>query len=117
MDNRPVIFLDSGIGSLPYAAYFHTRNPWEKLICVGDRANFPYGPKSKETLIDLVLSLAGKLIALYDPKIFAVVCNTASISCLSALRETFPLPIVGTVPAVKPAVLASKKRRIGVLGT
>jgi glutamate racemase len=117
MSNRPVLFLDSGIGCLPYAAYFHSHNPWEKLICVADRANFPYGPKSKETVIELVLSLTETLISRYDPKILAVVCNSAAVSALPALRDEFPdLPIVGTVPAVKPAVLASKNRIIGVLG-
>ena len=118
MDKRPVLFLDSGIGSLPYGGFFHSRNPGERLICAADRANFPYGTKSRETLIKLVLSFTEKLIELYDPKIIAVACNTATVSSLSALRETYPdIPIVGTVPAVKPAVLASRKRCIGVLGT
>jgi glutamate racemase len=116
--NNPILFLDSGIGCLPYAAFFHSRNPQETVICVGDRANFPYGPKSKERIIDLLSSLTEKLVALYAPKILALACNTMSVSALSALRERFPeLPIVGTVPAIKPAVQASAKRRIGVLGT
>ena len=118
MDNRPVLFLDSGIGCLPYASFFHSRNPAETLICVADRANFPYGQKTKEYLIDALSSLTEKSISLFNPKIMAIACNTASVSALSALREKFPaLHIVGTVPAIKPAVLASKKRRIGVLGT
>ena len=118
MDKRPVLFLDSGIGSLPYSVFFYSRNPGERLICAADRANFPYGTKSRETLIELVLSFTEKLITRYDPKVLAVACNTATVSSLLALREKYPhLPIVGTVPAVKPAVLASKKRCIGVLGT
>jgi glutamate racemase len=117
MDN-PVLFLDSGLGSLPYCKLFHTRNKGEKVICIADRANFPYGPKPKETLIQLLSSLTGKLVSLYNPRILALACNSASVSALSALREEFPnLPIVGTVPAVKPAVLASRNRRVGVLGT
>ena len=118
MDNRPVIFLDSGIGCLPYAHYFHSHNPGEKLICVADRKNFPYGQKTKEFIIEALLSLMKKLTALYNPKILVIACNAASVSALAALRENYPgLPIVGTVPAVKPAVMASKKRRVGVLGT
>jgi glutamate racemase len=117
MDN-PVLFLDSGLGGLPYCKLFHERNPGEKVICIADRANFPYGPKPREVLIQLLSSLAGKLVPLYDPKILALACNSASVSALNALREEFPnLPIVGTVPAVKPAVLASKNRKVGVLGT
>jgi glutamate racemase len=117
MDN-PVLFLDSGLGSFPYCKLFHSRNPCEKIICIADRANFPYGPKPKKTLIQLLSSLTGKLVSLYDPKILALACNSASVSALAALREEFPnLPIVGTVPAIKPAVLASKSRKVGVLGT
>ena len=118
MDNRPVIFHDSGIGCLPYALFFHSRNPGEDLICVADRENFPYGQKTKEYLVDALTSLTEKFISLYNPKIYAIVCNSAAVSALPALRERFPgLPIVGTVPAIKPAAEASKTRCIGVLGT
>jgi glutamate racemase len=118
MDNRPVLFIDSGLGGLPYAHFFHAHNKSERLIYVADRANFPYGPKPKEMVKELVLSLVENLVSTYNPKILAVVCNAASVSALSALREMFPeLPIVGTVPAIKSAVLASQKRCIGVLGT
>jgi glutamate racemase len=118
MNMRPILFLDSGIGCLPYATFFHSRNTSESVICVGDRANFPYGEKSKDCIIELLFALTEKLISLYDPKILALACNTMSVSALSALRERFPkLSIVGTVPAIKPAVQVSIKRRIGVIGT
>ena len=118
MDKRPILFIDSGFGGIPYAHFFRSRNKTEKLIYAADRANFPYGPRSKEEVIKIVLSFAQELIDHYDPKIIVVACNTASVSALLALRETFPtVPVVGTVPAIKSAVLASRKRRIGVLGT
>jgi glutamate racemase len=118
MDKRPVLFIDSGIGCLPYGNFFHINNPAEKIVFAADRAHFPYGAKSKEDLVEIVTVLVTKLIDRWDPKILAVACNTASVTVLPVLRERLPdLPIVGTVPAVKPAVLASKKRRIGVLGT
>jgi glutamate racemase len=118
LPGRPLVFLDSGIGSLPYAGLFHSRNPSEQVICLADRAGFPYGPKTKEELICRLAFLTEGLIALYDPAVLVLACNTATVSALSFLRERFPgLPVVGTVPAVKPAVLASRARRIGVLGT
>ena len=118
MDERPVIFLDSGLGSFPYGHSFHARNASEKLVCVADRANFPYGGKSKEELVALLDTLTEKLVSRYNPKILALACNTASVTALAHLREKHPaLPIVGTVPAVKPAVMASKTRKVGVLGT
>jgi glutamate racemase len=118
MDSRPILFLDSGIGGLPYCRYFHRRNPGEALIYAADRANFPYGPKDREELAAAVVALVAALLDSFHPKLAAVVCNTASVSALAVLRETFPgLPFVGTVPAVKPAVTGSRTRHIGVLGT
>ncbi|MDR0759489.1 MAG: glutamate racemase [Treponema sp.] len=118
MDKRPVLFLDSGIGGLPYCGYFHRRNPDESLIYTADRANFPYGPKDKDELAAALTALTSSLREAFRPKLAALVCNTASVSALTVLRETFPdLPFVGTVPAVKPAVLGSVSRKIGILGT
>ena len=118
MDDRPVVFLDSGLGSLPYGSFFHSHNAAEKLICLADRANFPYGSKSSENLISLLDELTSKLVSFYNPKILVLACNTASVTALAFLREKYTaFPIVGTVPAVKPAVTASRTRRVGILGT
>jgi hypothetical protein len=51
MNTHPILFLDSGIGCLPYAAFFPSCNASESVICVGDRANFPYGAKLMESLL------------------------------------------------------------------
>jgi glutamate racemase len=118
MDNRPILFFDSGIGGLPYCRYFRSRNPGETLVYAADRENFPYGSKDKDTLIGLCASLVFRAGEIFPPKLAVVACNTATVSALDALRDRFPrLPFVGTVPAVKPAVLGSRKGRIGVLGT
>jgi glutamate racemase len=118
MDNRPVLFLDSGIGGLPYCQYFRTRNPAETVVYAADRANFPYGSRDRQELIRICTSLVSRIAEIFNPKLTAVACNTASVSALEALRGNFPgVLFVGTVPAVKPAVLASRKRHIGVLGT
>jgi len=118
MNDRPIIFLDSGIGGIPYADFFRSRNKSEKLVYAADRENFPYGPRSKENVIELALSLVKKLAVIYNPKILVVACNAISVSALRALREGLPgLPVVGTVPALKPAIEKSLKRRVGVIGT
>jgi glutamate racemase len=115
---RPVLFLDSGIGGLPYAGLFLRRNPGETLVYAADRAHFPYGPKGRGELVSLLTELAARLLAEFDPKLAVLACNTASVSALAPLRERFPgIPWVGTVPAVKPAVEESRSRCIGVLGT
>jgi glutamate racemase len=118
MDKRPVFFLDSGIGGLVYYEHFRKLNPDEKVVYAADREHFPYGLRDRGELIAILIDLVDTLNRRFNPKMGVLACNTASVSALAALRECFPgLPLVGTVPAVKPAVLASKKRHIGVLGT
>jgi len=118
MDERPIVFFDTGIGGIPYVCFFRSQNKNEKLVYAADRENFPYGPRSREDVIELSISLVKKLLVLYDPKIVTVACNSISVSALESLRGEFPgLPFVGTVPAIKPAILGSRKKRIGVLGT
>ncbi|MDR2786017.1 MAG: glutamate racemase [Treponema sp.] len=113
-----VLFLDSGIGGLPYCQQFMLRNPDVPVIYAADCANFPYGTKSKETLEKILEELVRGLDAFFGLRLAVLACNTASVSALTLLRERFPgIRWVGTVPAVKPAVNASRKRHIGVLGT
>ena len=118
MDNRPVLYLDSGIGGIPYCRYFTERNPNETVHYLADRKNFPYGPRKREELIGLLTSLIQKLIDSLNPKIAVVACNTATVSALEALRQNFPgFPFVGTVPAVKPAIKETKTGKVGVIAT
>ncbi|MDR2258590.1 MAG: glutamate racemase [Treponema sp.] len=114
----PVVFLDSGIGGIPYCRNFSLRNPGEPVVYTADRAFFPYGKRDQGELAAIVTELVKKIRAAVEPKIVVVACNTATVSALPVLRETFPdLPFVGTVPAVKPAVTESRSGVVGVLGT
>jgi glutamate racemase len=118
MEERPVLFLDSGIGGIPYCRYFHRRNPDRGIVYLADRLHFPYGKWEKKELAEVLIRLMEQVVCLINPKIVVIACNTASIAALAPLREHFPaLHFVGTVPAVKPAALESKTGKIGVLGT
>jgi glutamate racemase len=113
-----VVFIDSGIGGLPYCDFFMKRNSQVNTVYIADRAHFPYGKKTKEELVALLIELAGDAIRAFNPVMIVLACNTASVSALTELRKNFPgMLFVGTVPAVKPAILASKAGHIGVLGT
>jgi len=118
MTDNPILFIDSGIGGIPYCDHFLRRNPDERIVYVADRMHYPYGKFEKHDLAETLKSLVARLITIFNPKIAVLACNTATIAALAELREWFPdLPFVGTVPAVKPAALASKTGKVGVLGT
>jgi len=117
MDSRPILFCDSGVGGLPYLAWVRERLPNERFLYVADNANFPYGERSPEDLRNVVISLVGRLMVKFDPKLVVVACNTASVVALAALRERYSVPFVGVVPAVKPAAERSRVRKIALLAT
>ncbi|MDR3200332.1 MAG: aspartate/glutamate racemase family protein, partial [Spirochaetales bacterium] len=116
--DAPVAFLDSGVGGLPYLQWVRKHLPGENYIYLADRKYFPYGPKTPDRVFSAVAEGVEKFIKTFDPKLFVLACNTASVSALERLRQAFPAKtFVGTVPAVKPAAEYSKNKRIGVLAT
>lgn len=64
-----------------------------------------------------VAGLLGRLAERLSPSLMVIACNTASTIALGHVRPVIPCPIVGTVPAIKPAAERSVTRAIGVLGT
>lgn len=109
--------MDSGVGGLPYLELAKQRLPGEFFYYIADNRNYPYGEKEIPAIIRLVLELAGRAIEKFNPKCIIIACNTASVVALKALRETYSLPFVGVVPAVKPAAENSLKKRFGLLAT
>jgi glutamate racemase len=56
-------------------------------------------------------------MAIHPIEAIVVACNTASVVALEALRKVVDVPVVGTVPAVKPAAAMTKTGHIAVLAT
>jgi glutamate racemase len=114
---RPLLIFDSGVGGLSVAGAIRALLPSAPLVYVADRAGYPYGTKRPEEIEARVPALLGRLAERFDPELIVIACNTASTIALDAVRSALDLPIVGTVPAIKPAAALSKTRTIGVLGT
>jgi glutamate racemase len=115
---RPIAIFDSGVGGLPYLETARAAMPAESFVYLADRAGFPYGTKKGEEVRDRVVGLVSLLVERYDPKAIVIACNTASQAGLDAARKANPkLPIIGTVPAVKPAAEKSRSKAIGVMAT
>ena len=116
-DPRPLLIFDSGVGGLSVLKAIRGLLPNAPIVYAADSAGFPYGTKSTAEIEARVPALLGRLVERYDPRLIVVACNTASTIALDAVRAALDLPIVGTVPAIKPAAAASHSRAIGVLGT
>ena len=116
-DMRPVLFLDSGVGGLSVLAPARALLPQMPVVYVADTAGYPYGTKSEAEIAARVPALLGRLVERYDPRLIVIACNTASTIALAAVRAALDVPVVGTVPAIKPAATLSLTRTIGVLGT
>lgn len=116
-DNRPLLFFDSGVGGLSVLAPARALLPDAPLVYAADSAGFPYGTRSEAEIAARVPALLGRLAERYKPRLIVIACNTASTIALAHVRAALDVPIVGTVPAIKPAAELSRTRVIGVLGT
>lgn len=112
-----VLVFDSGVGGLSVAQEIQQRLPQVSLIYASDNAFFPYGTKGEAELIARVDQVINQLLLRYPADILVIACNTASTLTLPHLRSKLSLPIVGVVPAIKPAALMSKTGVIGLLAT
>jgi glutamate racemase len=115
--DAPILFFDSGVGGLSVVAPTRALLPTAPFVYTADSAGFPYGIKSEAEIAARVPALLGRLVERYRPRLVVIACNTASTIALSVVRSALDVPVVGTVPAIKPAALVSTTRVIGVLGT
>ena len=115
--DAPLLFFDSGVGGLSVLGPTRVLLPTAPIVYAADNAGYPYGTKSEAELATRVPDILSRLVERYSPRLVVIACNTASTIALDHARAALDLPVVGTVPAIKPAAEASKSRVIGVLGT
>ena len=117
LDKKPIGIFDSGVGGLTVFKEIRKRFPFEDIIYFGDTARVPYGPKSRNTVIEYSIQNARFLIQ-QGAKIIVVACNTSSATALTQLQKLLPVPILGVIePGALSAVETSINKRIGVIGT
>ena len=113
-----IAVFDSGVGGISVLRQLRKLMPEEKYIYFGDSANAPYGTRPTAEVRALTLAAAEKLMSEYPVKALVVACNTATAAAITDLREQYPdLAIIGTEPAIKPAVQAHPGGRILVMAT
>src|SRR5688572_24728559 len=113
----PLLFFDSGVGGLSVLQPTRELLPNAPIIYVADNAGFPYGERTEADIAARIPALLGRVVERFHPRLVVIACNTASTIALDTVRSALELPVVGTVPAIKPASEMSTSRVIGVLGT
>jgi len=113
----PILFFDTGMGGLSVLQESIALLPNLPFVYAADYAGMPYGMKSEEELAARVPAILGRLVERYRPQLVTIACNTASTIALEHVRSALDVPVVGTVPAIKPASEVSETGVIGLLGT
>ncbi len=113
-----VALFDSGIGGLTVLRHFLDRFPSIPFAYLGDTARFPYGTKSRETILRFAREDVLFLKEL-EPALIVAACFTVSSQVFPDLgEECQPLPVVGVLDAgARAACRATKSGSIGVLAT
>lgn len=114
---KKIVIFDSGVGGLSVYQEVHKRLPGCQYIYCFDNAAFPYGELDSEVLIQRCSYFVTHLVERFDADLVVIACNTASTVVLPTLRKMLSVPVVGVVPAIKPAARLSQKKVIGLLAT
>ena len=112
-----VLVFDSGVGGLSVVSEIRARLPQSFLSYAADDAFRPYGSKTEVQLRARLPGLLATLTKMLKPDALVIACNTASTTALPSIRAAVQIPVIGVVPAIKPAAEQSLTRAIGVLGT
>src|SRR5476649_431850 len=116
-DRPTVLVFDSGVGGL--SVYHEVRQMLPDLhyIYAFDNVAFPYGEKSEAFIVERVVEIVSAVEKRHPLSIIVIACNTASTVSLPALRAKFDCPVVGVVPAIKPAAKLTRNGIVGLLAT
>lgn len=114
---QTVLVFDSGVGGLSVYQELRQLLPDLHYLYVFDNQAFPYGEKSEKFIVERVSEIVMAVVRHYPLALAVIACNTASTITLPALRQQFAFPVVGVVPAVKPAARLTTNGCVGVLAT
>lgn len=112
-----ILVFDSGIGGLSIASSIRQSLPGADLVYLADNAGFPYGEQPESVVVERCAALVTGTLAKCPCDVIVIACNTASTVVLPRLRAMTSVPVVGVVPAIKPAAAMTRNQRVGVLAT
>jgi glutamate racemase len=91
--------------------------PEATLYYCCDNLNFPYGTKNESDVVAFTTATSLNFVRRYQLDLLVIACNTASTVALNSVRAALAIPVVGVVPAIKPAAKQSRTRAIALLAT
>ena len=116
IQQRPIGIFDSGVGGLSVFKEVRKLLPFEAVTYFADSGNCPYGSKTREE----VLLLARKhieFLLVHHCKLIVIACNTITAVAIDHFRSEYGIPFIGMEPALKPAALQTRTKKIGILAT
>lgn len=117
MNKSHILVFDSGVGGLSIVGHIRQNLPRCQISYLADNALFPYGLLNERDLVERVVKLLQTAAEKLQPELIVVGCNSASTLVLPQLRQQLTIPIVGVVPAIKPAAQTSASNVVGLLAT
>lgn len=116
-NSRPIGVFDSGIGGLTVVRALTHYLPYENIVYFGDTARVPYGPKSPQVVREYSAQDTDILLQ-HNVKAIVVACNTVSAVALDVVQKRAKIPVIGVIfPGAEAAVQATRKKRVGIIGT
>lgn len=116
MDTRPIGMIDSGVGGLTVLKEVIKNCPNEDIIYIGDTKRFPYGSKSKESIIELTKNLIDFLIS-KNVKAVVIACGTATSQALEEMQKLYDIPVIGIISSTARYIKEKNYKKIGVIAT
>lgn len=116
MDNRPIGMFDSGVGGITVLKEIMNKCPNEEIIYLGDTKNFPYGNKSKESIINITKKGIEFLIS-KGVKAVIIACGTSTSQALEEVQKNYNIPIIGIIDETVEYVKEKEYKNIGVIAT
>ena len=117
MDNRPIGFLDSGVGGLTVVRELLRQLPHEDVVYIGDSARAPYGPRPADQIREYTWQMVNFLLT-KNVKMIVLACNTATAVVWEEVKEKLDIPVLGVIlPGASAAIKSTTHQKIGVIGT
>ena len=116
MDNRPIGFLDSGVGGLTVVRELLRQLPHEDVVYIGDSARAPYGPRPADQIREYTWQMVNFLLT-KNVKMIVLACNTATAVVWEEVKEKLDIPVLGVIlPGASAAINRRPIKKLGSLG-